>query len=138
MGAFRIELTGYCYRMLGSPFDAEDADQDTLLRAWRSRASFDHSRSSTRTWLYAVATNRYLDLLKAPRRRRVPERSRSQANRPTSPSGTGSRPCRDVPIAQAFVGPLNDRLLGTFEPNARRHKIEVRHSPTVTGDEPEG
>ena len=67
---FRVELTGYCYRMLGSPFDAEDAVQDTMLRAWRSRDSYDPAQSSTRTWLYAIATHRCLDILKASKRRR--------------------------------------------------------------------
>ena len=67
---YRVQLTGYCYRMLGSPFDAEDAVQETFLRAWRSRSSFDQSRSSVRTWLYKIATNLCLDTLKTARRRR--------------------------------------------------------------------
>jgi RNA polymerase sigma-70 factor (ECF subfamily) len=67
---FRVELTGYCYRMLGSPFDAEDAVQETFLRAWRSRSSFDPSRASLRTWLYSIATNLCLDTLKTASRRR--------------------------------------------------------------------
>ena len=67
---FRVELTGYCYRMLGSPFDAEDAVQETFLRAWRSRSSFDPSRASVRTWLYRIATNLCFDTLKTATRRR--------------------------------------------------------------------
>lgn len=67
---YRVELTGFCYRMLGSPFDAEDAVQETFLRAWRSRSSFDQARSSVRTWLYKIATNLCLDTLKTARRRR--------------------------------------------------------------------
>ncbi|HYP05467.1 MAG TPA: sigma-70 family RNA polymerase sigma factor, partial [Bryobacteraceae bacterium] len=66
--AHRTALTGHCYRMLGSPADADDAVQDTMLRAWRSLDKFD-GRASVRTWLYRIATNVCLDFL-ADRKRR--------------------------------------------------------------------
>jgi RNA polymerase sigma-70 factor, ECF subfamily len=65
---FRRELHVHCYRILGSVQDAEDAVQETLLAAWRGLASFQQ-RASIRTWLYTVATNRALNMLRAARRR---------------------------------------------------------------------
>ena len=67
----RRELAGYCYRMLGSTFETDDAVQDTMIRAWRALDRFD-GRSSLRTWLYRIATNVCLDLLNGRNRRALP------------------------------------------------------------------
>ncbi|WP_370080362.1 RNA polymerase subunit sigma-70 [Streptacidiphilus sp. MAP12-16] len=72
------ELLGYCYRMLGSPFDAEEAVQETWLRAWRGRAGFA-GRASLRVWLFRIATNICLDLL----------RQRPRRERPVDVTGAG-------------------------------------------------
>ena len=68
---YRRELTGYCYRMLGSGFEAEDAVQETMLRAWRNADRFE-GRSSVRTWLYRIATNVCIDMRRNVQRRALP------------------------------------------------------------------
>src|SRR3982751_1760575 len=67
----RRELTGYCYRMLGSGFEADDAVQETMVRAWKAADRFE-GRSSVRSWLYRIATNVCLDLLRGRDRRARP------------------------------------------------------------------
>ena len=67
----RRELVGYCYRMLGSVHEAEDAVQDTMLRAWRALPTFE-GRAGLRPWLYRIATNVCIDMLKGRARRALP------------------------------------------------------------------
>src|ERR1700681_2759931 len=81
----RRELTAHCYRMLGSPFEAEDAVQDTLLRAWRALDSFER-RASLRSWLYRIATNVCLDMLDSKQRRARPM-DLGEARSPDGPIG---------------------------------------------------
>jgi RNA polymerase sigma-70 factor (ECF subfamily) len=97
---FRSELTGYAYRMLGSPFEAEDAVQETFIRAWRSYDRFE-GRSSLRSWLYRIATNVCLDLL-ASREKRArpmdlgPAREPVEASLNTLPEVTWIQPAPDA------------------------------------------
>src|SRR6201989_2690508 len=68
---YRRELTGYCYRMLGSGFEADDAVQETMLRAWRAADGFE-GRSSVRSWVYRIAPHICLDMLRGRQRRALP------------------------------------------------------------------
>jgi RNA polymerase sigma-70 factor (ECF subfamily) len=69
--AHRRELTGFCYRMLGSGFEAEDAVQESMLRAWKGIGSYE-GRAAFRSWIYRIATNVCLDMLRGRQRRARP------------------------------------------------------------------
>jgi len=98
----RAELTAYCYRMLGSPFDAEDAVQDAFVRAWRSRDRFE-GRAAMRSWLYRIATNVCLDMLKGKQRRARP-----------MDLGASSEPIEanlNVPAEVTWIEPIPQQLV---------------------------
>jgi RNA polymerase sigma-70 factor (ECF subfamily) len=98
----RLELNAYCYRMLGSPFDAEDAVQETLVRAWRAFDRFE-GRSALRSWLYSIATNVCLDMLKG-RERRARPMDLGPARDPLGPIG-------DILPEVTWIEPAPDRLV---------------------------
>src|SRR4029453_4097207 len=98
---FRVELIGYCYRMLGSAFEAEDAVQETLVRAWRHLDRYDADRAPLRSWLYTIATNVCLDMLRSAQRR-----ARAMALGPSSSAGASLGP----PLPEStWVQPIPDR-----------------------------
>ena len=105
----RVELTAYCYRMLGSAFEAEDAVQETLVRAWRGFERFE-GRSALRSWLYRIATNVCLSMLGASQRRARPMdlESASSADRPLPaplPEATWIEPIPDARVVEAGSDP---------------------------------
>ena len=95
----RRELTGYCYRMLGSGFEAEDAVQETMVKAWKAIDGFE-GRSGLRTWLYRIATNVCLDMVRGPQRR-----ARAMD---LGPSTTTDRPALDRLPEPCWVQPVAD------------------------------
>jgi RNA polymerase sigma-70 factor, ECF subfamily len=102
---YRRELTGYCYRMLGSVHEAEDAVQETMLRAWKALARFE-DRAGLRPWLYRIATNVCLDMLKSRSRRALP--------RDVAPIGTSDGRLIDRRPDETWIGPAPDILTLTF------------------------
>ncbi|WP_245665349.1 RNA polymerase subunit sigma-70 [Actinoplanes subtropicus] len=101
--AMRGELVGFAYRMLGSPSEAEDAAQETLLRAWKHAGDYDAARASMRTWVYRIATNVCLDMLRTARRRARAVDFASTA----SPGGDLGAPLPE----STWVQPILDRSL---------------------------
>jgi RNA polymerase sigma-70 factor, ECF subfamily len=107
----RRELTAYCYRMLASPFEAEDAVQETMLRAWRGLDRFE-GRAALRSWLYRIATNVCLDMLEGRERRARPmdlgpAREPIEANLSTLPETTWIQPVPDPLVASAEADPAD-------------------------------
>jgi RNA polymerase sigma-70 factor (ECF subfamily) len=98
---YRRELTGYCYRMLGSGFEADDAVQETMVRAWKAADSFE-GRSSVRSWVYRIATNVCLDMLRSSQRR-----ARPMEMGPSSPSSRDIDSVATLP-EHAWVSPIGD------------------------------
>jgi RNA polymerase sigma-70 factor, ECF subfamily len=99
---FRPELTGYCYRMLGSAFEAEDAVQETLVRAWRGFDNFE-GRAAVRSWIYRIASNVCFDMLKARQRRAVP----ADLNGPVA----GNSRFDAIDNDQPWLGPIPDAAI---------------------------
>ena len=94
----RTALTAYAYRMLGSPFEAEDAVQETFIRAWRNLDKFE-GRAALRSWLYKIATNVCFDMLDSRKRRARPIARKVSA--PFSRSGNQS-----FGTSSGSIGPL--------------------------------
>src|SRR5688572_29943053 len=101
--AHRADLVGYCYRMLASPFEAEDAVQETMLRAWKAYDRFE-GRAAMRTWLHRIATNVCLDMLRSKQHRARPmdlgpAREPIEANLRVLPEVTWIEPIPDTLVA---------------------------------------
>ncbi|HYV57239.1 MAG TPA: sigma-70 family RNA polymerase sigma factor [Candidatus Nitrosopolaris sp.] len=110
----RTALTGHCYRMLGSAVDADDAVQETMVRAWRGLDRFD-GRSSLRTWLYRIATNVCLDALadRSRRARPVEERPEGSVNDAleTQPRTHWLEPVPDARVLPTDADPSEQAML---------------------------
>ncbi|MEU8145346.1 sigma-70 family RNA polymerase sigma factor [Nonomuraea sp. NPDC048901] len=104
----RAELTGYCYRMLGSGFEAEDAVQETLVKAWRGLDRYDPDRAPLRSWLFHIATNVCLDMLRGAQRR-----ARAMDLGPAGSPGPDLGP--PLP-GQAWITPIPDRRVLPSDP----------------------
>lgn len=117
----RRELQLHCYRMVGSIEDSEDLVQETFLRAWRRRESFE-GRSTFRAWLYRIATNACLDLLDRRPRRVLPY----DIAPPAEPEGP-----MPAPVEAAWLEPYPDRLLESPAPRDEEPDVLVVAKETV-------
>src|SRR6476469_4609403 len=100
---YRRELTGFCYRMLGSAFEADDAVQEAMVRAWKGFDAFE-GRSAVRSWLYRIATNVCLDMLRSRQRRALAM--------DLGPPGAGDAFTGKTRPEEAWVTPIaDDRVL---------------------------
>jgi RNA polymerase sigma-70 factor (ECF subfamily) len=115
----RSELQVHAYRMLGSLEDAQDAVQDALLRAWRSRATYD-GRSTFRAWLYRITTNACLRILE-----RRPKRVLPYDAGPAAELGARPQPPADLPWLQPYPDRLLDGAPGPEEAAVARETIEL-------------
>jgi len=104
---YRRELSGYCYRMLGSVFEADDAVQETMVRAWRNLDSFE-GRSSLRSWLYRIATNVCLDMLRSRKRRALAMDMGPSGTADSFRGATLPEQAWLTPMPDARVAPVDD------------------------------
>jgi RNA polymerase sigma-70 factor (ECF subfamily) len=115
LAPYRGELSAHCYRMLGSVDDAEDALQETLLRAWRGLQRFE-GRSSLRSWLYSIATNVCLRAIETRPRRLLP----IDHGPPGDPREELAAPLLD----SVWIEPYNDEEVDTHAPASRYERLE--------------
>ncbi len=118
----RAELRAYCYRMLGSVQDADDAVQNAMLRAWRGLGAFE-GRSSVRSWLYSIATNAALDIARSRSRRELPTGFGPGAG--AGAPGTEVEPAVTDPV---WLEPYPDRWLPQTAPESPEARYEQRES----------
>lgn len=119
---YRRQLHVHCYRMTGSFDDAEDVVQETMLRAWRSRASFE-GRSSFRNWLYRIATNACLNLVeRSPRRITTPD-----VTPPSTDARTAAKWAPELP----WIQPYPDELLEPAAPSAEEPEAVATARETI-------
>ena len=124
LAPLRRGLVAFCYQMLGSPFDAEDAVQEVMERAWRSRAHFDPSRASLSTWCYRIAHNVCVDRLRGAARRPLPRHLQD----PGIEVGAPLVPALDVP----WLMPAPTAWSGGSEPaSAAERAVDVRLAVTA-------
>jgi RNA polymerase sigma-70 factor (ECF subfamily) len=114
--SYRRELTGYCYRMLGSGFDAEDAVQETMVRAWKS-ADRLQDRAALKSWLYRIATNVCYDMLQGSQRRARPM--------DMGPASTAESALDPGLPAEAWVQPVADANLDPAELAASKETLRL-------------